>query len=132
MYTKPSIEQLVLQAMQKLNDAALQHVAQYFQALSEPMRLKLLHALQDGERNVSELTEISGCTQANVSKHLSSLTKIGLVKRQSRGTCVYYSIADPNVYNLCELVCGQIGNKWAAEAEIRNAFIAGAKTQSAD
>lgn len=112
-----------------LNDQALQHIAQYFQALSEPMRLKILHALQDGERNVGELTEISGCTQANASKHLSSLAKIGLVKRESRGTCVYYRIADPSVYTLCDLVCNHIGNKWAEEAEIRNSFIQNVKNQ---
>ncbi|MEQ1600798.1 MAG: helix-turn-helix transcriptional regulator [Methylophilaceae bacterium] len=118
--------------MQKLNDHALQYIAQYFQALAEPMRLKILHALQEGERNVGELTEISGCTQANVSKHLSSLAKSGLVKRESRGTCVYYSIADTSVYTLCELVCNQIGNRWAAEAELRNVFISNAKILHAD
>lgn len=113
--------------MQKLNDIALEHIAQYFQALSEPMRLKILHALQEGERNVGELTVISGCTQANVSKHLSSLAKIGLVKRESRGTSVYYSIADPSVYALCELVCGQIANRLASEAPLRAMFPAAEK-----
>ncbi|MDI1309635.1 MAG: metalloregulator ArsR/SmtB family transcription factor [Methylotenera sp.] len=105
--------------MEKLNDIALEHIAQYFQALSEPTRLKILHSLQDGERNVSELTELSGCTQANVSKHLSLLAKIGLVKRESRGTSVYYNIADPSIYTLCELVCGQIGSRLADEAPLR-------------
>jgi DNA-binding transcriptional ArsR family regulator len=111
--------------MEKLNDIALEHIAQYFQALSEPMRLKILNALQEGERNVGELTEVSGCTQANVSKHLSSLAKIGLVKRESRGTSVYYSIADPNIYTLCELVCGQIGTRLANEAPVRAIFLNG-------
>lgn len=109
--------------MEKLNDIALEHIAQYFQALSEPMRLKILHALQEGERNVGELTEVSGCTQANVSKHLSSLAKIGLVKRESRGTSVYYRIADPSIYTLCELVCGQIGTRLANEAPVRAMFL---------
>lgn len=108
--------------MQKIDDRALTYVAEYFQALAEPMRLKLLHALQDGERNVGELTEISGCTQANVSKHLSLMAKIGLVKRDARGTSVYYCIADPSIYDLCELVCGQIGNKLASEADIKALF----------
>ena len=66
--------------MQKIDDRALVYVADYFKALAEPMRLKLLNALQDGEKNVGELTELSGCTQANVSKHLSLLAKIGMVK----------------------------------------------------
>ena len=108
--------------MSKLDDQELQYVAQYFKALAEPMRLKVLNALQDGEKNVGQLTEISGSTQANVSKHLALLAQSGLVKRDSRGTCVYYSIADPSVYELCELVCGQIGNRMLTEADIRKVF----------
>jgi DNA-binding transcriptional ArsR family regulator len=108
--------------MSKLDDKALQHVAKYFKALAEPMRLKVLNALQDGEKNVSQLTEMSGGTQANVSKHLSLLDQYGLVKRESRGTCVFYSIADPSVYELCELVCGQIGARMSKEADISKLF----------
>jgi DNA-binding transcriptional ArsR family regulator len=108
--------------MSKLDDKALDYVAQYFKALAEPMRLKVLNALQDGEKNVSQLTEISGGTQANVSKHLSLLAQHGLVKRESRGTNVFYSIADQSVYELCELVCGQIGNRMHLEADIKKMF----------
>jgi len=108
--------------MSKLDDKALQYVAKYFKALAEPMRLKVLNALQDGEKNVSQLTEISGGTQANISKHLSLLDQYGLVKRESRGTCVFYSIADPSVYELCELVCGQIGARMTQEADISKLF----------
>ncbi len=110
--------------MQKLDDRALAYVAEYFKALGEPMRLKLLHSLQDGEKSVGELTEISACSQANVSKHLSLLAKIGLVKRDTLGTSAYYRISDPSIYDLCELVCGHIGNKMAAEAEVNALFMA--------
>lgn len=108
--------------MSTLDDKALDYVAQYFKALAEPMRLKILNALQDGEKNVSQLTEISGGTQANISKHLSLLAQHGLVKRESRGTNVFYSIADQSVYELCELVCGQIGNRMSLEADIKKMF----------
>ncbi len=110
--------------MSKLDDRALQYVAMYFKALAEPMRLKMLNALQDGEKNVGQLTEISGGTQANVSKHLSLLAQHGLVKRESRGTSVYYSIADQSVFELCELVCGQIGNRMVLEEDIKKVFTA--------
>lgn len=110
--------------MSSLDDRALQYVAKYFKALAEPMRLKVLNALQDGEKNVTQLTEISGSTQANVSKHLSLLAQYGLVKRESRGISVYYTIADPSVYELCALVCGQIGNRMLQEADINKVFTA--------
>ena len=109
--------------MSKLDEKALEYVAKYFKALAEPMRLKVLNALQDGEKNVSQLTEISGGTQANVSKHLSLLDHYGLVKRESRGTSVFYSIADPSVYQLCELVCGQIGARMSQQADISRLFV---------
>ncbi len=108
--------------MSALDDRALEYVAKYFKALAEPMRLRVLNALQDGEKNVSQLTDISGGTQANISKHLSLLTQYDLVKRESRGTSVYYSIADPSVYELCELVCGQISNRMMLEADIKKLF----------
>jgi DNA-binding transcriptional ArsR family regulator len=49
--------------MSKLDDKALQYVAKYFKALAEPMRLKVLNALQDGEKNVGQLT--SQCLQTS-------------------------------------------------------------------
>ncbi len=108
--------------MSKLDDRALLYVAKYFKALAEPMRLKVLNALQDGEKNVSQLTEITGGTQANISKHLSMLAESGLVKREARGTSVYYSIANPSVYELCELVCGQVADHMTSEADIKMMF----------
>lgn len=108
----------------QLDDRALEYVAKYFKALAEPMRLKVLNALQDGEKNVGQLTEISGGTQANVSKHLSLLTQYEMVRRESRGTSVYYSIADPSVYKLCELVCGQISNRITSQDELKKLFLA--------
>ncbi|MDX1915986.1 MAG: metalloregulator ArsR/SmtB family transcription factor [Methylophilus sp.] len=110
--------------MSKLDERALEYVAKYFKALAEPTRLKVLNALQDGEKNVGQLTEISRTTQANVSKHLSLLSDYGLVKRESRGNCVYYSIADPAIYELCELVCEQISNRMFHEADVKKIFMA--------
>jgi DNA-binding transcriptional ArsR family regulator len=94
--------------MQGLPPEALEQVAGYFQALSEPTRLQLLNFLREGERSVGELARLCGCTAANVSRHLSLLTRRGLVARESRGTSVYYRIADASVYALCDLVCGNV------------------------
>ena len=116
--------------MSKLDDRALKYVATYFKALAEPMRLKVLNALQDGEKNVGELTEIAESTQANVSKHLSLLSNHGIVRRESRGNCVYYSIADKDIYQLCELVCGQIGKQMNNEVEVKSLFIAAVQTNN--
>ena len=109
--------------MSQLDEQAFIHIAKYFQALAEPMRLKILNGLRDGEKNVTELVEISGGTQANVSKHLNLLRESKLIKRESRGTKAYYSIADQRIYELCNLVCGQIANQMSLDAAANEAFI---------
>lgn len=108
--------------MEGLSPEALTQVASYFQALSEPTRLQILNMLRSGERNVGELAQACGYTSANISRHLSLLTQHGLVTRESRGTAVYYSIADDSVYALCDLVCGNIARRLDRHAQERKAF----------
>lgn len=112
-------------AMEGLSDQALIQVAQYFSALAEPTRLRILNCLRDHEQNVGELAEHCDCSQANVSRHLSTLAKHGLVAREGRGTSVYYRIADPSIYALCDLVCGNV----ARQLEVQAAALGGRKSK---
>ena len=109
--------------MEGLPEAALTQVAAYFQALSEPTRLQILNLLREGERSVGELAQLCGCSAANISRHLSLLTQRGLVARESRGNSALYSIADPAVYALCDLVCGNIARQLDRTAHHRAAFV---------
>jgi hypothetical protein len=52
--------------------------------------------------------EMTGSTQANVSKHLSLLATGGILFRRREGQCVYYGVKDPMVLQLCSLVRSQI------------------------
>jgi DNA-binding transcriptional ArsR family regulator len=70
------------------------------------MRIALLDRLRDGEATVSELTEATGASQQNVSKHLGVLLGAGIVSRTKQGTSSVYAIADETVFALCEHVCG--------------------------
>ena len=108
--------------MKRLDDVALEQVAGYFRALAVPLRLKMLNALREHECTVGELTELFGCSQANVSKHLAVLSQNGLVRKTARGTSKFYRVADPRTYQLCDLVCGQIGKRYAEEAALRHMF----------
>ncbi len=112
--------------MENLPPEALLEVAAYFQALSEPTRLKILNLLRQGERNVGELAQLCGFSAANISRHLALLTKHGLVARESRGTSVYYRIADESIYALCDLVCGNISRQMELTTQKRQAFVQGA------
>lgn len=92
--------------MTVLTDANADAIADRFKALGEPMRLRLLNALREGEASVGELAERIGGGQANVSKHLQVLHQQGYVARRKEGTTSWYSITDPQVFTLCSLVCG--------------------------
>lgn len=100
-----------------LSDKTLELVAGRFRLLSEPTRLRILQSLRDEEASVSELVERVGLQQANVSKHLQHLHRSGLVERRREGLQVYYRIADPSIFALCELVCGSLEEQ--LEGELR-------------
>ena len=68
----------------------------------------MLCALKSGVKNVTEIIEITGLGQANVSQHLKILTQAGIIERQPQGVSVYYQIADPMIFELCELVCQRL------------------------
>jgi ArsR family transcriptional regulator len=94
--------------MARLSPEAIDLVAERFRTLGEPTRLHLLNELRHGERSVGDLVEALGATQANVSKHLQLLHAAGMVGRRREGTTIYYRVADPSVFRLCELVCGRL------------------------
>ncbi len=102
--------------MTQLPEQAIDRVANYFQALAEPTRLRILNLLREAEHNVGELADACGYTAANMSRHLAVLMQQGFVKREGRGTSVYYQIADPTIYALCDLVCDRISQQHMAQA----------------
>lgn len=99
-----------------LSDEVLELVARRFAVLAEPMRLRLIQALFAGERNVSELVVATKGTQANVSRHLQTLTAAHVLRRRKEGLQVFYEIADPSIFKLCELVCGSLEKSLSKQA----------------
>lgn len=100
-----------------MSEAALGLIARRFAVLAEPMRLRLVHALFAGEKHVTALVEEVGGTQANVSRHLQTLTHAHILSRRKEGLQVFYAIADPSIYRLCELVCGSIEKELARQTD---------------
>jgi ArsR family transcriptional regulator len=87
----------------------LEAVARRFRLLGEPVRLELLSVLaEEGQMSVGELVEATGHRQANVSKHLGRMAEAGLVDRTKEGVYVHYSVADPTLPALCQLVRGRL------------------------
>ena len=105
-----------MQARRPLSAEALVLVARRFAVLAEPMRLRLIQALLAGEKNVTELVAATEGTQANISRHLQHLTHAHILARRKAGLQVYYTIADPSIVRLCELVCGSLEQQLARQA----------------
>jgi len=104
---------------QLLPDEFIELVARRFNALSEPMRIRLLDALHvSGEASVTELAEVLGATHANVSKHLNLLYAERIVGRQKDGSRFVYSIADETVLEICDLVCGGVRDRLRQLSEL--------------
>ena len=80
------------------------------------MRLKLLIALENGEKNVTELVQHTEATQANVSKHLGILSDAGMVSRRKEGLKTFYFISDPQIFELCDLMCSKLQREFSAKS----------------
>ncbi|HET6865086.1 MAG TPA: metalloregulator ArsR/SmtB family transcription factor [Solirubrobacteraceae bacterium] len=91
-----------------LPDPLIELIAQRFRVLGEPMRIKLLDRLREGDATVGELQEALGASQQNISKHLGILHAAGMVARTKQGNHAHYSISDPSVFDLCDQVCGGV------------------------
>ncbi len=75
----------------------------FFKALSDATRLKILFALYDaGELCVCDLGEIAGVSLASASHHIRLLFQAGLVRYEKRGKFVYYALDDSHVFTLLE------------------------------
>jgi DNA-binding transcriptional ArsR family regulator len=91
-----------------LPDALVERIAERFRVIGEPVRIRLLEQLLEGEVSVGDLSAALGASQQNVSKHLGILLRAGIVGRRKDGTSSYYRIVDSSVMALCEQVCGSV------------------------
>ena len=104
------------QKHKKMSAEAVSVVAARFKVLSEPLRLHILQHLENGESSVSAVTKAVASTQPNVSKHLKMLQDEGLVAKRQEGNTVFYRIADETVFELCDVVCGSIREKYSGQS----------------
>ena len=99
-------------------DRVFTAVARYFGLLSEPTRLRILHAICQAEQSVSAIVAATGASQTNVSRHLALMYQAGVVSRRREGSIVYYGVADPEFVSICRSVCVQIAGRIDAAAPL--------------
>jgi DNA-binding transcriptional ArsR family regulator len=101
-----------------LPEDVVELIARRFRVLGEPMRIRLIDRLRDGEATVGELSEALSASQQNVSKHLAVLTDAGVLGRRKDRNHVYYRIVDEGVFTLCEDVCGSVREQLRTLSEL--------------
>ncbi len=87
-------------------------------ALAHPSRLFILDVLSHARRNVGELTELVGADPSTVSKHLSVLKGVGLVRDEKHGANVFYEIQTPCVLNFFTCVDEVMASSLKKQTEI--------------
>jgi ArsR family transcriptional regulator len=80
-----------------IDESVLAAAAEIIKCLGHPLRLRLLEALEAGEKTVSDLQEYAGATQAAVSQQLATLRARGIVDNRRDGAHVFYRIVEPKV-----------------------------------
>ena len=99
------------------DDHLFLRIADRLKALSDPNRLKILHAVEDRELCVSDILAVVGGSQANVSKHLSKMRASGVLASRREGTSIFYRVVDPAAFTICRTVCDALEQR--AESEHR-------------
>lgn len=98
-------------------DRVFESVSRYFSLLSEPMRVRIMHTICDGERTVGDIVLAVGGTQTNVSRHLAALYQANAVYRRKAGNHVFYGIKDSALIALCRGVCIHIASSLDDDGE---------------
>ena len=101
-----------------LDTRSLERIAAFFKVFAEPTRLAILQKLRKGPAAVNDLVAALPTSQANVSKQLKMLYEADLLEREQRGTQVIYSLSEPLVFELCELVCEKLNRQAKAEGAV--------------
>ena len=93
------------------SDEVFEKAAEMFRVMSAPMRLRIVSALCNGEKNVGELIAEVNTTQPNMSQHLNTLYQAGVLGKRREGVQIYYRIINERVVTLCRAVCVQVASE---------------------
>lgn len=97
--------------------------ANFCAALSDPTRLLILYALNEGPHNVTELTVMLGVNQPTVSRHLKILRERGLVRAARQGTMVTYELVDPRLIQALDLLRSIMHDRLRHHASLVDEFL---------
>lgn len=104
----------------KCQDRVFESAAELFAVLATPVRLKIISAVCQQEKNVTELLALIDTTQPNMSQHLATLYRSGVLSKRREGTQIYYRLQSERVAMLCRAVCTQVAIELDSGAEVES------------
>jgi ArsR family transcriptional regulator len=87
----------------------LEEAAEIFKGFGNPIRLRIIDALQDNSLRVMELSEILGYPQPIISQQLKILKNVGVVHKIREGNSFCYKLASPNYSDIIKCIRGSLG-----------------------
>ena len=79
---------------------ALEFQVDFLRCLGDKTRLRIIKALMEREKTVTQLVQELQGSQANISGHLKTLKNTGILKSRQQGKYVYYSLNDEDIQEL--------------------------------
>jgi len=92
--------------------------AEICKTLANPLRLEIINAVRDGEKNVNELASIVKVSQSNISQHLTIMRQKNIVNTRRDGSHIYYKLAYPEMIKACEIIRGVLQKQLAGNAQL--------------
>jgi DNA-binding transcriptional ArsR family regulator/YHS domain-containing protein len=90
--------------------------------LANQKRLEIVQLLKGRELAVSEMMEMLGVPQANLSQHLSMMRQAKIVETRRDGVKIYYSLTDARIAEACALLKEFLKDQYKSDAEISRIF----------
>lgn len=78
----------------ELSESSAERISEWLRAIAEPTRMRLIGILNEGSMSVQALAAQLGASTQNVSRHLMTLHRAGIVGRRKDGTWVHYELVD--------------------------------------
>jgi DNA-binding transcriptional ArsR family regulator len=92
------------------------------QAMSNPIRVQLVHLLREGPRRVGDLVQTTGFDPGTVSRHLSVLKSSGILSARREGKDMYYYIVNPKITEVCDLMRQVLAEQAEQQIQISKAI----------
>lgn len=92
-------EKLVASVRKRINGVDFATLSEIYKLLANPMRLRILFALEKGELCVCDVANAIGLSISATSQQLKLLRLGKIVRSRTDGKMAYYSLVNPNLFD---------------------------------